>query len=57
MSDIVLLTEFYESRGYVGKEAVEKAEKQLERAEKQLEKQRELELEIRKMDHAEKMRG
>jgi hypothetical protein len=50
MSDVVSLTEFYKKEGFSGKDAIEKAEKQIER-------ERERALEIRKMEHAEKMKG
>lgn len=53
MSELIALTEFYKKEGFSGKDAVEKAEKQLER-----ERERErVALEIRKMEHEEKMRG
>jgi hypothetical protein len=48
MSDLIALTEFYERKGFSQKEAVEKAER---------ERERERALEIRKMEHEEKMRG
>jgi hypothetical protein len=67
MSDLIALTEFYERKGFSQKEAVEKAERERERAEREreraerererAERERERALEIRKMEHEEKMRG
>jgi hypothetical protein len=69
MSDLIALTEFYERKGFSQKEAVEKAERERERerAERERERaereraererERERALEIRKMEHEEKMRG
>jgi hypothetical protein len=67
MSDPITLTEFYERKGFSEKDAVEKAEKQIERAEREreraerererAERERERALEIRKMEHEEKLRG
>ena len=55
MSDLFALTEFYKTNGFSGKEAVERAEVQLE---KQLgEKEKERLLEVKRMEHEEKMRG
>jgi hypothetical protein len=50
MSDVITLTEFYERKGFSQKDAVEKAEKQMR-------EEREHALEIRKMEHEEKMKG
>ncbi len=52
---MITLTEFYERKGFSEKDAVEKAEKQIEREER--ERERERALEIRKMEHEEKMKG
>jgi hypothetical protein len=57
MSDVVSLTEFYKKEGFSGKDAIEKAEKQIERERERAERERERALEIRKMEHAEKMKG
>jgi hypothetical protein len=50
MSNVITLTEFYEKKGFSGKDAVEKAEKQIA-------DERAWNMEIRKMEHEEKMKG
>ena len=59
MSDVITLTEFYEKKGFSEKDAVEKAEKHIreERERERAERERERDLEIRKMEHEEKMKG
>jgi hypothetical protein len=59
MTDIITLTEFYERKGFTEKDAVEKAEKLIkeERERDERERERERALEIRKMEHEEKMKG
>jgi hypothetical protein len=68
MSTLVTLAEFFESKGFSPKEAVEKAEKQIreERESEKIREERESEkireerkhaLEFRKMEHEEIMKG
>ena len=57
MSDVITLTEFYEKKGFSEKDAVEKAEKHIREERERAERERERALEIRKMEHEEKMKG